>query len=80
LLQQTSPIHDSSIPVLLQAIQVKDDDFDYKPIEKLTSSNHQEVDNRWGEICQRIKIDPRLDDAEQQQIWGILGRYQDVFA
>ncbi len=80
LLQQISPIHDSSIPVLLQAVQVKDDDFDYKPTEKLTSSNHQEVDNRWGEICQRIKIDPGLDDAEQQQIWGILGRYQNVFA
>ncbi len=59
---------------------MKDDDFDYKPTEKLTSSNHQEVDNRWGEICQRIKIDPGLDDVEQQQIWGILGRYQDVFA
>jgi hypothetical protein len=80
LLQQTSPIHDSLIPVLLQAVQVKDDDFDYKPTEKLTSSNHQEVDNRWGEICQQIKIDPGLDDAERQQIWGILGRYQDVFA
>jgi hypothetical protein len=66
LLQQISPIHDSLIPVLLQAVQVKDDDFDYKPTEKLTSSNHQEVDNRWGEICQRIKIDPGLDDVKQQ--------------
>jgi hypothetical protein len=79
LLQQPSPVHNSSIPVLLQIVQVKDGDPDCKPAEQLASSSHQEMGNRWREICQRIKIDTGLDDEGQQQIWGILERYQDVF-
>jgi len=51
LLQQPSPTHNSSIPVLLQTVQVKDGNLDYKPAEKLASSSHQEMDNRWREIC-----------------------------
>jgi hypothetical protein len=66
--------------VLLQTVQVKDGDPDGKPIEQLASSNQQEMVNRWREICQRIKIDIGLDDQGQRQIWGILERYQDVFA
>jgi hypothetical protein len=65
LLQQPSPIHNSSIPVLLQTIQMKDGNLDCKPAKKLASSNHQEMDNRWREICQRIKIDTELDDERQ---------------
>jgi hypothetical protein len=38
------------------------------------------MDNRWRETCQQIRIDIELDDEGQQQIWGILERYQDVFA
>jgi hypothetical protein len=33
LLQQPGPIHNSSIPVLLQTVQVKDGDPDCKPVE-----------------------------------------------
>jgi len=62
LLQQPSPAHNSSIPVLLQTAQVKDGNFDCKPAEKLASSSHQEMDNRWREICQRIRMDTELDD------------------
>jgi hypothetical protein len=51
LLQQPSPVHNSSIPVLLQTVQVKDGDPDCKPVEQLASSSHQEMDNRWREIC-----------------------------
>jgi len=80
LLQQPSPAHNSSIPVLLQIIQMKDGNLDCKPAEKLASSSHQEIDNRWREIYQRIRIDTELDDEGQQQIWGILERYQEVFA
>jgi hypothetical protein len=69
LLQQPSPVHNFSIPVLLQTVQVKDGDPDCKPAEQLASSSHQEMDNRWREICQRIKIDTGLDDEGQQQIW-----------
>jgi len=65
---------------MLQTVQVKDGDPDGKPIEQLASSSQQEMVNRWREICQRIKIDTGLDDQGQRQIWGILERYQDVFA
>ncbi len=80
LLQQPSPTHNSSIPVLLQTVQMKDGNLDCKPAEKLASSSHHEMDNRWREICQRIRIDTELDDEGQQQIWGILEQYQEVFA
>jgi hypothetical protein len=35
---------------------------------------------RWKEICERIRIDADLGEIGQQQLWGILERYQDVFA
>jgi hypothetical protein len=62
LLQQPSPTHNSSIPMLLQTTQVKDGNFDCKPAEKLASSSHQEMDNRWRKICQQIRMDTELDD------------------
>jgi hypothetical protein len=74
LLQQPNLAHNSLIPVLLQIVQVKDGNLDCKLAEKLASSSHQEMDNRWREICQRIRIDTELDDEGQQQIWGILER------
>jgi hypothetical protein len=80
LLQQTSRGQTSSIPVLLQTVQVKNGNSDYKPTEQLASYNHHETDSRWREICQRIRIDTRLDEEGQQQLWGVLEQYQDVFA
>jgi len=80
LLQQHYLEHDFAIPMLLQIVQVKDGDFDYKPIEKFVSSSHNESGIRWKEICERIKIDTDLGECGQQQLWGILERYQDVFA
>jgi hypothetical protein len=80
LLQQHCPEHDSAISMLLQTIQVKDGDSDCEPIEKFVSSSHHESGIRWKEICERIKIDTNLGECGQQQLWGILERYQDVFA
>jgi len=80
LLQQHCPQHDSTIPMILQTIQIKDGDSACKPIGKSVSSSHSESGNRWKEICERIKIDIDLGEHGQQQLWGILERYQDVFA
>jgi len=66
--------------MLLQTVQVKDGDSNCKPIEKFVSSSHCESGIRWKEICERIKIDSDLGECGQQQLWGILERYQDVFA
>jgi hypothetical protein len=80
LLQQHCPEQDSAIPKLLQTIQVKDGDSDCKPIEKFMSPNDHESGIRWKEIYKRIKIDAGLGESGQLQLWGILERYQDVFA
>jgi len=37
-------------------------------------------DTWWGEICQKIRIDPHLEEGMEQQLWSVLEQYQDVFA
>jgi len=66
--------------MIFQTIQVKDGDPDCKPIDKFILPSRYESGIRWKEICERIKIDADLGEIGQQQLWGILERYQDVFA
>ncbi len=80
MLQQLGLRDTSSIPTLLQAVQMKDGDSNCNTTELLKSSSHEEMGTRWREICQRIRIDSSLDEGGQQQLWKILERYQDVFA
>jgi hypothetical protein len=80
LLQQHYSKHDSAIPMLLQTVQVEDGNSVFEHIEKFGSYNHCESGIRWKEICERIKIDADLGEHGKQQLWGILERYQDVFA
>ncbi|CAK9220311.1 unnamed protein product [Sphagnum troendelagicum] len=68
LLQQPGQGHTPSIPVLLQVLQTKDDNLDFKPTEQRASSNHHGMDTRWSEICQRIRVDTSLDEERQQQL------------
>ncbi|CAM6063352.1 unnamed protein product [Sphagnum tenellum] len=79
LLQQPSRRYASSIPALLQIVQMKNGNFDCSTIEQLGSSSHEEMDTRWREIYQRIRIDNNLDEGGQQELWKILEHYQDVF-
>ncbi len=37
-------------------------------------------DTRWGEICQKIRIDQHRDKGMERQLWKVLEQYQDVFA
>jgi hypothetical protein len=78
-LQQPTPTINSSMPVLLQTIHMRNGDLDYKPAEKLTTTSPLQIEHRWKEIYQRIRIDIELDDGGQQQIWRMLEQYQDVF-
>jgi len=64
-LQQTDPKDISSIPMLLQAVQMKDGDFSCTTTEPSSSSCHDEMGTRWREICQRIRIDRSLDEGGQ---------------
>ncbi|CAK9206727.1 unnamed protein product [Sphagnum troendelagicum] len=79
LLQQPSRRYASSIPALLQIVQMKNGNSDCSTIEQLGSSSHEEMDTRWREIYQRIRIDNNLDEGGQQELWKILEHYQDVF-
>jgi len=37
-------------------------------------------DSRWKDICQKLRIDPGLDELKRLMLWKVLERYQDVFA
>jgi len=80
LLQKPSRGHASSIPALMQTVQTRDGNSDGSHTEQWASSNHDEMDTRWREIYQRIRIDTSLEEERGQQLWRILERYQDVFA
>ncbi len=80
LLQKPSRVHASSILALLQTIQMRDGNSDGSHIEQLTFANHCEMDTRWREICQRIRIDTSLEEEKQKQLWRVLEQYQDVFS
>jgi hypothetical protein len=43
-------------------------------------AEHHKADSRCGEICQKMRVDQNLDREKGQQLWGVLERYQDVFA
>jgi hypothetical protein len=80
LLQQHKPNRDSMIPMIFQTTQAKTDEPDLKPNEGCASCSHSELEIRWKEICERIKIDTDLDGHGQQQLWATLEKYKDVFA
>jgi len=52
LLQQPSQGHNPTILALLQVLQTKDGNLDCNHTEQLASSNHDEMNTRWREICQ----------------------------
>jgi hypothetical protein len=54
------------------------DDFGGGFEERIMKNSKEET--RWGEICQKIKINQHLDKGMERQLWSILEQYQDVFA
>ncbi len=38
------------------------------------------MDSRWKGICQKLRIDPGLDELKRPLLWKVLERYQHVFA
>ncbi len=78
--QQHCSTNTASVPTLQQVIPTRNDESECTTTAQLGSSVHEERDTRWSEICQRIKVDHNLDEGRQQQLWGMLERYKDVFA
>jgi hypothetical protein len=64
--------------VILQVQQMDIADSSSNIKERI--ADNRKEDSRWGEICQKIRIDQNLDKEMGQQLWRVLERYQDVFA
>ncbi len=79
LLQQPSQVHVSLIPVVLQTVQMKDGNSYGSHAQQLTSANHCEMNTRWREIYQRIRIDTSLEEEKRKQLWRVLEQYQNIF-
>jgi hypothetical protein len=61
----------------LQQLQVMNDQDDW--VREQIMKNPKE-ETRWGEICQKIRIDQHLDKGMERQLWQVLEQFQDVFA
>jgi hypothetical protein len=72
------PARSAEVPALLQVHQVSRDGVHSKQLA--LSSDYPKMSTRWEEISQKIRINHNLGDEEKQQLWKMLGGYQDVFA
>jgi predicted aspartyl protease len=70
----------AKVPALLQINQVSRSDAHFNHKEQLALSDNQKMSTRWEEISQKIRIDHNLEEGKKQQLWKMLGNYQDVFA
>jgi len=70
----------AKVPVLLHVHQMNRGDSHNNCKEQLVLSDIRKMNTRWEEICQKIWVDHNLDEEKRQQLWKVLGRYQDVFA
>ncbi len=68
----------AEMPVLLQIHQ--ESRKDVHPKQLTSSADYPEVNTRWEEISQKIRIDHNLGEEKKQQLWKMFGKYQDVFA
>jgi hypothetical protein len=75
-MKERKPGQASELPQL-QQLQVANDQNDY--VKERIMKNPKE-ETRWGEICQKIRIDQHLDKGMERQLWQVLEQYQDVFA
>jgi hypothetical protein len=65
---------------LLQIHQVNGSDAHSDHKEQLALLDDQKMSTRWEEISHKIRIDHNLQEETKQQLWKMLGNYQDVFA
>jgi hypothetical protein len=78
--QAPSGATNEEVPALLQVQQLDDDASCKDPKDQIASTAEFGVGSRWKDICQKLKIDPDLDELRRPLLWEVLERYQDVFA
>jgi hypothetical protein len=67
----------AEVHALLQIHQVSGNEAHSKQLA--LSSDYLKMSTRWEEISQKIRIDHNLGEEKKQQLWKVLGNYQDVF-
>ncbi len=78
--QTLTGLANSRVPTLLQVQQI-DNSASCKVLENQTvGTKESSEDSRWRDICQKLRIDPGLDELKRPMSWKVLERYQDVFA
>jgi hypothetical protein len=80
LLQQHKPDRGYVIPAIFQTTHERTKESNRKTDEGCVSGNHSELEIRWKEIYERIKVNVDLDEHGQQQLWATLEKYKDIFA
>jgi hypothetical protein len=60
---------DVEAPALLQVQQLNDATSCRMLEGRVTTTNESGVDSRWNEICQKIKINPGLDELKRPLLW-----------
>ncbi len=65
------------VPMLLQIHQ--ESRKEAHPKQLASSADCPEVNTRWEEISQKIRIDHNLGEEKKQQLWRMFGKYEDVF-
>ncbi len=78
--QAPSGANNVEVPALLQVQQSDDDGSCKNPKDQIASTDEFGVGSRWKDICQKLRIDPALDELKRPLLWKVLERYQDVFA
>jgi hypothetical protein len=58
----------AEMSVLLQVQQMDIIDYHNNLKERLALSNNRKAYSRWGEICQKIRVDQNLDEEKGQQL------------
>jgi hypothetical protein len=55
----------TKILVLLQVHEVESGGLNNNSSEQLASSNNDEISTRWKEICQKVQVNPNLDEKKK---------------
>jgi len=55
----------TKILVLLQVHEVESGGLNNNSSEQLASSNNDEISTRWKEICQKVQVNPNLDEKNK---------------
>jgi hypothetical protein len=73
--QALSGLANPEIPTLLQIQQV-DNNASWKVLEgQAVGIKESNKDSRWEDICEKLRIDPGLDELKRPMLWGVLERY-----